>query len=160
MTETRLIPKEKELIAVGAAISAGCIRCAHYHFKKVFQEGATLAEVKKAVSDATLVIKNTQETMQRTAFTLMEEEREWVVLHEYDSADRMSALVKLGAAVVGNCTTSIEKYLDLAKSLEVPSGEITMAVKLAKAILKKAGEFADKAISEQLNISPEIGVKK
>jgi len=44
MSEKRLTPKEKELVAVGAAISAGCIRCAHYHFKKVFEKWANLKE--------------------------------------------------------------------------------------------------------------------
>lgn len=155
MPEKRLTPKEKELVAVGAAISAGCIRCAHYHFKKVFQEGATLAEVKNAAADATLVIKNTQETMLRTAYSLMKAERERVVLHEYESTDRMSSLVKIGAAVAGNCTTSIKKYIELAKSLEITSREIIVAVKLGKAILQKAGEFADEAISTELHTTTE-----
>ena len=56
MSEGRLSQKEKELIACGASVSAGCQKCANYHFKQAFEEGATKDEIQQAVTAATCII--------------------------------------------------------------------------------------------------------
>ncbi len=151
MSKTQLTQKEKELIAVGAAISAGCQKCSDFHFKKVIEEGASSEEVNKAVTDATFVINSSKETMQRKAYSLMNIKREDVAECCSDRSDRMAELVKIGAAVATNCTTNTKKHIELAISLGVSSKEIEIAVGMAKAIRKKAGEFADQAVSEGLH---------
>ena len=150
MAEFKLNPKVKELIAVGTSVSAGCLRCCNHHFKKVFEEGATLEEVKKAVVDATSAINSAKETMQQKAYSLMNIQRKEVEEPSYNGSDRITVLVQIGAAVASNCTTTIEKYIEIAKTMGITSDEITVTVNLAKFILKKAGEFADEAISEVL----------
>lgn len=148
---SRLTGKEKELIAVGTAVSAGCRRCCDYHFRKVFEEGATLEEVQKAVADATCAVRNADETMQRKAYALMNLEREEQPLdNPAHSEDRIALLVKIGAAVASNCTTTIEQYIETAKASRVSAEEITLSVKLGKMILGRAGEFADEAIADVL----------
>ena len=88
-----LTQKEKELIAVGTAVSAGCQRCSDYHFKKVLEVGASLDEVKMAVIDATDCINHADEMMQRKAYELMEVSREDVPL----SVDATTSLVATGS---------------------------------------------------------------
>ncbi len=147
MTSETLIQKEKELIAVACAVSAGCQRCSNHHFKKVFEVGASLKEVQKAVADATTAIHHADEMMQRKAYALMGVSRQEVPL-TIDSADRLTALVKLGAAVASNCTPTILEHLASAQSSGATESEIKVTVKLAKMVLGKASEFADQAISE------------
>lgn len=150
MSEQRLTQKEKELIAVGAAVSAGCQKCANYHFKQAFEEGATREEVQQTVASATCVIDSSGEIMQRKAYSLMEIDREEVPESCSDEQDRMTMLVKIAAAVAANNTNNIERYIGMTKSIGASHGEMTVAAKLGKAILKKAGEFANEAINEAL----------
>ena len=39
MTKEVLSQKEKELIAVGGSVAAGCVKCSHCHFKQAFEHG-------------------------------------------------------------------------------------------------------------------------
>ena len=151
MSQARLTQKEKELVAVGAAISAGCQKCANYHFKKAFEEGNTREEIQKAVEAATCVIKSSDEIMQRKAYSLMNVKRKEVKDSCTDHLDRINILVKIGAAVAANNATNITKYIDLATFSGIMADEMTVTIKLAKAILKKAGEFAEDATTEALS---------
>lgn len=155
MAEAKLSQREKELVAIGAAISAGCQKCADAHFKEALDQGAAPEEVKKAVADATCVINNAKEIMQRKAYALMNVPGKEVAECCSNGADRMGELVKMGAAVAANCTTNIRIHIEIAKSLGVSSGEIRVAIGMAKAIRRKAGEFADEAISDGLDFEVE-----
>jgi len=144
----RLTAKEKELIAVGTAVSAGCQRCCNYHFKQVFEEGATVDEVEAAVASSALVIQHADEQMQRKAYVLMSIEREEQELDDKGDTEQIALLVKVGAAVASNCSPTIEHYIAAAKAMDIEIGNIRYAIKIAKMILGKAGEFADEAIAE------------
>lgn len=154
MTSETLSQKEKELVAVACSVSAGCQRCSNHHFKKVFEVGASLEEVQKAVEDATKTIHHADEMMQRKAYALMEVARQEVPLI-IEAADRLTALVKLGAAVASNCTPTITGHLAVAQTSGATESEIKVTIKLAKMILGKASEFADEAISEALGSAQE-----
>ena len=153
MAEQRLTQKGKELIAVGAAVSAGCQKCADYHFKQAFVEGATKEQVHGAVLEATFVIKSSNEIMQRKAYSLMDIDREEYSESDTNEKNRLTVLIKVAAAVASSNTNNITGYLAMAASMGASHGEMKVAAKLGKAILKKAGEFADEAMDEGL-ISP------
>ena len=148
MNQRRLTQKEKELIAVGAAISAGCIKCSNYHFTQAFEQGATTEEVQRAVTDATLVIVSSYEILQRHAYNLIKVARKEQPTNNTESTESLSTLVKIAAAVAASSTTNIKKYVELAQADGISSGEISLAIKMARAILNKAIEFADEAITE------------
>lgn len=150
MNSAILSRREKELIAVACSVSAGCQRCADYHFRKVFEVGAELNEVRKAVEDAVTTIRHADEMMQRKAYELMQVNREDVP-QTVEAADRATALVKLGAAVASNCTPTIVSHLSLAQSSGATERETDVAIKLGKMVLAKAGQFADEAINESLS---------
>ena len=153
MSIETLIQKEKELIAVACAVSAGCQRCSNYHFKKAFESGAKQDEVKTAVEQATDSIRHADEMMQRKAYALMEVTRQEVPL-TIATTDRLTALVKLGAAVASNCTPTITEHLAAAHSSSATESEIKVTMKLAKMVLNKASEFADQAIDDALGNPP------
>ncbi len=54
--EARLSHKEKELVAVGASVAAGCIPCTRYHIEEVRATGATTDEITHAI-EAALCVK-------------------------------------------------------------------------------------------------------
>ena len=144
-----LTQKEKELIAVGTAVSAGCQRCSDYHFKKVLEVGASLDEVKMAVIVATDCINHADEMMQRKAYALMDISRPKADITD-KAISRISALVKLGAAVASNCTPTIIQAIEAASTIDISHDEMMITVKLGKMVLRKAGEFADEAIEETM----------
>lgn len=94
MTKEVLSQKEKELIAVGGSIAAGCVKCSHYHFRQAFEQGASQDEV--AVNN----VANTR------------------------------------------------RHIEAANRLGASSVEIHLAIKLAKVIQNRAGEFVDEEIEE------------
>jgi AhpD family alkylhydroperoxidase len=49
--------KLKEMIAIGASVTANCIPCIQYHFAKARELGITDAEIKAAVQVGKLVRK-------------------------------------------------------------------------------------------------------
>ena len=149
MSTEILTQKDKELIAVGTSVSAGCQRCSDYHFKRVLEVGSSLDEVKMAVIDATDTISHADEMMQRKAYVLMEVSRPEADITD-KAINRISALVKLGAAVASNCTPTIIREMEAAKAIGISQDEMMVTIKLAKMLLRKAGEFADEAIEEAL----------
>ena len=94
MTKEVLSQKEKELIAVGGSVAAGCVKCSHYHFRQAFEQGASQDEV--AVNN----VANTR------------------------------------------------RHIEAANRLGASSAEIHLAIKLAKVIQNRAGEFVDEEIEE------------
>lgn len=49
--------KLKEMIAIGASVTANCIPCIQYHFAKAREVGVTDAEIKAAVQVGKMVRK-------------------------------------------------------------------------------------------------------
>ncbi len=47
--------REKELVAVGASVAAGCKPCTTYHVKQVRETGASDEEIQQAIADAICV---------------------------------------------------------------------------------------------------------
>ena len=64
----------KELIAVGASVSAHCQPCLEYHVKKALQDGATKPEVAEAIEVGKLVGKGAMAKMNQFADYLLGDE--------------------------------------------------------------------------------------
>lgn len=47
--------KERELVAVGVSLAAGCKTCTNFHFKKVRGASASDEEIEQAMTDAITV---------------------------------------------------------------------------------------------------------
>ena len=152
MTTQVLTQKEKELIAVGGSVSAGCVKCSNYHFKQAFEQGASMDEVHRAVVAATAVIYNSVEISQRNAFRLMDIERQEVMVGGDEAEGALTTLIKLAAAVAVNNVINVKRYIEIADKLGVSSSKVHLTIKLAQVIQNRAGEFIEEAIGEA---SPE-----
>ena len=155
MTEV-LSQKEKELIAVGAAVSAGCAMCSNHHFKQAFKRGATKDEVHHAVIAATAVMEDSMGDLQRTTHRLMDMELQESHISDVETTEKLTALIKLAAAVAVNNVIYSKRYIGIADKLGASSRELHSTIKLVRVIQKRAGKFVDEAIEEAFEV---IGVK-
>lgn len=62
--------KTKELIAIGASISANCQPCLEYHTNKAREYGLTETEIKEAIEVGTLVRRGAAAKMDKFAASL------------------------------------------------------------------------------------------
>lgn len=146
--EARLSQKEKELVAVGASVAAGCIPCTQYHVKEVKAAGATMEEITQAVDAALCVKGSTRGIMEKVAYDVLGLPKEEQPSCCAGPTDRMKELVSIAAAVAVNCPTSLHKHVAAGRTVGVRDNEIQLVVGLAKMIRGKAAEKVDDAIKE------------
>lgn len=62
----------KELIAVGASVTANCLSCLEYHVGKALENGADRQEITEAVAVGKTVRKGAATKTEKLAFSLLE----------------------------------------------------------------------------------------
>lgn len=146
--ETRLSRKEKELVAVGASVAAGCIPCTRYHVEEVRAAGATTDEITHAVEAALCVKGSARGIMEKAAYDALGAPKEEQAARCVGPTDRLKELVSIAAAVAVNCPTNFHKHVAAGRLVGVRDDEIQLVVGLAKMIRSKAAEKVDEAASE------------
>lgn len=64
--------RSRELIAVGASVTANCLSCLEYHVDKAREAGATADEIREAIDVGTMVRKGAAAKLDRLIGTLIE----------------------------------------------------------------------------------------
>ena len=141
----RLSHKEKELVAVGVAIAAGCIPCTQYHMKAIAAAGATREEITHAVDAALCVKGSTTGIMQKVAYDALGVPTEEHAACCAGPTDRLNELVSIGAAVAVNCPTNFHSHVEAGRRVGIQEDEIQLVVGIAKMIRGKAMEKMDTA---------------
>ncbi len=141
-----LTQKEKELVAIGASIAAGCQPCATHHFKAVRQAGATEVEIRQAVDAALGVRNNATKIMTGLAEKHLGNGR---AVEEpcCSSQPLIDELVSIGAALAVNCATNLETHLQAARNVGATDRQIQTALGVARAIKKVAEQKAEAIIT-------------
>ncbi len=144
-TNGRLTQKEKELIAVGASVTAGCQPCTIHHFKAVREAEATEAEIRQAVDDALCVRNNATKIMTGLAEKHL---GNGDVAEEPCCSEKslLGELVSIAAALAVNCTTNLETHLQAAQAAGATDHQIQTALGIARNIKKVAGEKVETAV--------------
>ena len=140
-----LTQKEKELIATGASVAAGCQPCTAHHFKAVRDAGATEEEISQAVADAlcvrnsaTRVLKELTEQLLGNGPTTEES--------CCSSKPLIGELVSIGASFAVNCTTNMATHLEKAQAVGATEQQIKVAIGIARSIQVVAGQKVEKLI--------------
>jgi AhpD family alkylhydroperoxidase len=144
-----LTTKEKELIAVGVSLAAGCKPCTNYHFKKVRGAGASAEEIEQAMTDAIAARDTAKRIMERHGFKLLGLRRSGLTEEDDDElgeTTRVRELVSLGASYAVSCTSSVDKHLAGARSVGVTDEELEAVVDLARFIRGRADSLCCKLI--------------
>lgn len=138
--------KEKELAAVGVSVAAGCKPCTDYHVKAARKAGAVDDEIAQAVSDAVAVRVAATEVMERHALAQVGRIVAQTASGPPAPAERIKALVALGAAFGVNCVSSLEQRLAGAEALGISKDEIETIVKLAVFIKERAASHVERLV--------------
>ena len=153
-TNGSLTQKEKELVAIGASIAAGCQPCTTHHFEAVRQAGATESEIRQAVDAALGVRHSATEIM--TGLAEMHLGTGGAVEEPRNSSRLLiGELVSIGAALAVNCVTNLETHLQAARQGGATERQIQTALGVARAI-KKVAELKAEAITAAVFRNPRI----
>ena len=141
--------KERELVAVGVSVAAGCKPCTDYHVKAVREAKATDDEIRQAIDDAISVRRNASDVMRGYGLCHLGETAKAVEGGCTKPTTRIKELISIAAAFAVNCTTNLEKHLAVAKALGVSGEEIQDVIKLATFIKGKAASHVEKLVAPQ-----------
>jgi AhpD family alkylhydroperoxidase len=134
-----LCPKGKELVAVGAAIAAGCMPCTAYHVEGAHEVGATDDEIRRAVEVALRIRDNATLTMAALADEILDEGPE-ASAPEYAAHDLIDALVGAGAALAINCPPILDTQIADARRLGAADRKIQTALAMARLVKREAAK--------------------
>lgn len=139
--------KEKELIAVGVSVAAGCKPCTDYHVKAVRKAGAVDDEIGQAVADAFAVRWAATAVMERYALAQLHKVAPQTGTKPTEQTNRIRVLVSIGAAFGVNCVSSLEQHLAEAEAVGISQDEIETIVKLAAFIKRRAASHVETLVN-------------
>jgi AhpD family alkylhydroperoxidase len=127
-------PKEKELVALGISVAAGCRPCTSYHLKAVGKTDSSEEEIHDAIERAALIRRKAAGSMERYALgTSADESR-----GDGGEFVRVAELLSVGAAYAVNCTEALDKHLRAARKGGITEEELQEVFELAAFIKDKA----------------------
>jgi AhpD family alkylhydroperoxidase len=137
--------KEKELVAVGISVAAGCKPCTDYHLGSVRKTKATDDEIRGIIAVAVSVRANAERVMENYGLGQLGAARR---ADDYgDTAtDRLAELVSIGAAFAVNCATNLEQHLAAAAAIGITDDEVQAVIRLARIIKAKAATHVKKLV--------------
>lgn len=141
-----LTPEEKELVAVGISVAAGCRPCTSYHLKQVRKTGATEDEIRQAVVDALCVRNSATEIMRRHGLELGDVDGEVAGCGCSCETARIGELVSIGAAFAVNCSANLAEHLQTSQSVEVTEDDVAAIAELAAFIKKMAASHVERLV--------------
>jgi len=137
-----LTDAQREFVALGAAIGAGCQPCTQYHVRAALKAGLSREEILRALDQAQAVRQEggvAVANVGRTMLGLGEEAQ-----GEGCLCDVSQALVYIGSAAGCNAGGLLARYLEAASGLGLSPEALAEAVEVAQAVKEKGamGFFA------------------
>src|SRR6266545_1897804 len=141
--ETQLSQQDKELVALGASVGAGCHPCLAHHLKAAKQADLTEARTRTAITSAQLVAAQAAEELALSVQRRLDVQNVTppapAAVEPHDTE-----LAALGAALGANDRLNIERHLTAAAALGVTPSQ-----------LRAAQHWLDKMAPEQGSTIPE-----
>ena len=141
-----MTPREKELVAIGISVAAGCKPCTDHHVAVARKARASDEEIRQAADDAFVVRRHATDIMEAHALAHLGEEREGAGFGFRGEPNRITALVCLGAAFAVNCVASLEHHLAAAGKAGVTEDDINQIMTLAAFIKQKAASHVERLV--------------
>src|SRR3989304_2818066 len=152
---TSLSDKEREVVAVGAAIGAGCRPCRQYHVRAGLKAGLSEEEIRLAAEEAEGLRIHAATSIADFARGLLglSEERAAPLC---SPADPFQALAQVGAATGSNAGQALDWLLPYARGLGLTNEALTEAVEMAGVVKRVAGEFFGKDAERALGVESAV----
>ena len=150
-----LSAREREVVAVGAAIGAGCRPCTNYHVRAGLKAGLTEDEIRLAVDEAEVLRIHAATAIADFARGLLgsSEERAAPLC---TPTEPLQALAEVGAATGSNAGHALDRLLPYARGLGLSGGALSEAVEMAGAVKRMAAEFFAKDADLALGVEGEV----
>jgi AhpD family alkylhydroperoxidase len=151
---TTLSDKEREYVAIGAAIGAGCRPCTQYHVSAALKVGLSKDEVRTAAEEAEVLRVEAAASVADYARGLLGDGEKRA--HDLaDTCERSQALVRIGAATGGNAGPFLAEILPRARGLGIADDAVREAVEVAGMVKMMAGNFFEKDAQRTLRLGKE-----
>ena len=129
---------EKELVAVGNFIAAGCKPCTDYHMKKVRESGATDGEIRHAIEIAAEIRRNAAEILMAHGLRRLGVHDDAEHLASAGETSRINEPISIGVAFAVNCASTLKHHLEAGGEAGISRGEVEEVVELAR---QKVGQY-------------------
>jgi AhpD family alkylhydroperoxidase len=136
--------KERELVAVGVSVAAGCKPCADYHIAAARKARANSDDIRRAIADGLGVRRHATEIMRDHALSQLGDNDHTAAAEALGEVDRLGALIGLGAAFAVNCTQCFGQLRSEAEAHGVTTAEIADVAELARMIKDKAASHVER----------------
>ncbi|HEY5639410.1 MAG TPA: carboxymuconolactone decarboxylase family protein [Dehalococcoidia bacterium] len=154
-----LSDQEREHVAIGAAVGAGCRPCTQYHVKAAVRLGLTHEDIAEDIEEAELV--RIDAAMSTAAFarglTVGAAQHESAVC---SPASRSRALAQVGAATGANAGYLLDGLLSRARGLGLTDEALSEAVAVAGKVKDMAASFfardAERALASGEVVAPAL----
>ena len=151
--EPKLTDQQRELVAIGASIGAGCHPCVSYHLKAGARAGMSAERLLAGVVNAELAAAESAERLtDHVRAQLGSEVREPKVAPPLDEA-----LASLGGALGSNDLANVERQLLAARQLGVSRPQLREAIELARAVQENATRMHLRAALDLLDRATATG---
>jgi AhpD family alkylhydroperoxidase len=135
-----LTAADRELVGIGASIGAGCHSCLEYHLDAGARAGLAEADLLKAIEDAECVRRSASGQLSALGRRRLGRPAE-LPADCCDTSDRAKELSAVGASVAANSQANLEKHLAAAQLAGIGARELDEAVRLARAVQRRAAEL-------------------
>ena len=154
---TSLTDAQREFVALGAAIGAGCQPCTQYHVRAALKAGLSREEILRALEEAETVRREGGVAVANVGRTMLGLGAE--AQGEACLCDASQALVYIGSAAGCNAGGLLTRYLEGASELGLSAEELAEAVQVAQAVKEKGamGFFArdvERALARLGRVAP------
>jgi arsenite methyltransferase len=145
---------DKEAVALGASIGAGCHPCTQYHTQAALKAGLDTVEVRWAIEMAQVVRARAGVAVANVGRRILEADQQDLG-ESVAPPCRMSALVWLGAAAGCNSGVLLAEYAPQAAALGIGASELREAIDVAEMVKSMAGKFLSRDVERALGKAVE-----
>jgi len=149
---------DKELVALGASVGAGCHPCTQYHTQAALKEGLDAVEVRWAIEMAQVVRARGGVAVANVGRRILGVDQQELAAQGPPPC-RGSALVWLGAAAGCNSGVLLAEYAAQAAALGLGAAELREAIDVAEMVKTQAGKFLSRDVERALGkaVGPVAG---
>lgn len=156
--------KEKEIAAIAISVAAGCKPCTSFHVKAARKKGVSNEHIRSAMELALSVRSHATKVMKGFTYdNFLEESSETETVPpalELVENNRINVMLVIGAAFGVNCTSTLQKYLELAEMSGLSPDDITIIARLAKYIKGKAAVHVERLCGVSDETRPSMKMAK
>lgn len=138
--------QEKTLIAMGAAMGAGCRSCADKLYETAIALKIPRAEMLRAFELGLAAKQTAVQTMQEKIALLLAGEPVDAV---QDFAENLASLIRLASFVAANSAPDCLKEMDRAARAGIPAEQIQLCLAAGKMVRSHASGFSDQDIMDK-----------